>query len=209
MGLRTPEQYLESLRDGRTVYLWLAAALLAAGPALAQDRIEGTVYANARYGIRITRPAAWHFITAATVLDLARKTAGAQAPRDEDAVRAAGFAVIVSKTPTLGRTVEPQVIVLVHELPQAPASLVDTCERLPAGMGDPEFVAPTREVRLDGAPAARLDFRGLVDGVPVRATALCAVRERRAYVAVGQALAGDFDRELPAFETILASLRLN
>ncbi|HZS32251.1 MAG TPA: hypothetical protein VFC42_02620, partial [Methylomirabilota bacterium] len=51
-------------------------ALLGAAPAAAQDRVEGDHYANPRYGIQIDKPPRWHFITASTVMDIARKTAG-------------------------------------------------------------------------------------------------------------------------------------
>ncbi len=177
-------------------------------PAPAQDKVEGNRYTNARYGIEIGKPAKWYFITAATILDLARKTAGATAPRVEDPIQAAGFAVVISKVPSLGRAVDPQVILLVHDTPKAPTDLVQACEGLRTGMVDPETVAPTRQVQLDGKPAARLDFKGFVDGTAVRATALCTFRDRRAYVAVGQALAADFDAEAPTFETILQSLHV-
>ena len=58
--------------------LALSAAL--AGPATAQDRIDGDRYQNPRYGIQIEKPPRWHFITASTVMDVARKAAGMAAP---------------------------------------------------------------------------------------------------------------------------------
>jgi hypothetical protein len=187
----------------------LALLLGAAGPALAQDRVEGNRYANPRYGIQIEKPSPWHFITASAVMDLARKAAGMPAPRGEvDPVKAAGFAVIVSKVPTLGREVAPQVIVMVHDLPQAPTDVTETCERLRTGMTEPETVAPSQRVQLEGQPAARLDFKGYVDGALVRATALCTFRDRRAFVVVGQALAAEYEGEAPTFDTILRSFRL-
>jgi hypothetical protein len=142
-------------------------------------------------------------------MDLARKAAGMPAARgDADPVKAAGFAVIVSKVPTLGREVAPQVIVMVHDLPQAPGDVAQACERLRTGMTEPETVTPTQAVQLEGQPAARLDFKGYVDGALVRATALCTFRERRALVVVGQALAAEFEGEAPVFDTILRSFRL-
>lgn len=191
--------------------LVLAALLtgLASAPALAQDRIDGDTYANPRYGIEIAKPSSWHFITATMILDLAQKGAGAaRSPRVDDPVKTAGFAVVLSAVPVLGRGFDPQVIVLVHELKEAPANLVATCEGLRTGMSDPEALSPTREVRLGDRPAARLDFQGLVDGAKVRATALCAVRERRVFVVVGQALAAEFGGVASTFETILGSFKL-
>lgn len=181
----------------------------ATAPALAQDRIEGDRYQNPRYGIQIEKPPRWHFITAATVMDIARKAAGLGAPpADADPVKAAGFAVIVSKSPTLGREVTPQVILAIQDLPRPPADVVEACERLRSGMNDPENVMPTRPIRVDGRPAARLDFKGYVDGAQVRATALCTFQDRRAFVVVGQALATEFDAETVMFDTILRSFKL-
>jgi hypothetical protein len=188
--------------------LLLALAVIA-GSAVAQDRIEGDRYQNPRYGVQIEKPPRWHFITATTVMDIARKAAGLGAPpADADPVKAAGFAVIVSKSPSLGREVAPQVILAVQDLPRAPTDVVEACERLRSGMNDPENVTPTRPVRLDGRPAARLDFKGYVDGALVRATALCTFQDRRAFVVVGQALATEFDAESVTFDTILRSFKL-
>lgn len=193
---------------GLSVLLLLASAI-GAVPALGQERVEGDLYTNGRYGVEIAKPASWYFITAGTILELARKAAGAaRPPADEDPVKAAGFAVIVSKVPSLGRGFDPQVVVLVHEVGQPTESLTRTCEGLRAGMTEPETVRPAREIRLDGKPAVRLDFQGLVDGALVRATALCAFRDRRAFVVVGQALSPDFDVEARTFESILASFKL-
>jgi hypothetical protein len=192
----------------------LAALLLVLGaavaaPASAQDRVEGDRYQNSRYGIQIEKPSRWYFITASTVLDAARKAAGMPAMgADTDPVKAAGFAVIVSKAPGLGREVQPQVVLMVQDLPKAPTDVVEGCERLRSGMNDPENVTPTRPVRLDGRAAARLDFRGYVDGALVRATALCTFQDRRAYVVVGQALASEFDGEAGTFDGILRSFKL-
>jgi hypothetical protein len=187
----------------------LLALVVATGPAAAQDRIEGDRYQNPRYGIQIEKPPRWHFITATTVMDIARKAAGMGAPpADTDPVKAAGFAVIVSKSPTLGREVMPQVILAVQDLPRPPGDVVEACERLRSGMNDPENVMPTRPIRLDGRPAARLDFKGYVDGALVRATALCTFQDRRAFVVVGQALATEFDAESVTFDTILRSFKL-
>jgi hypothetical protein len=143
------------------------------------------------------------------LLDLAQKAGGApRAPRVDDPVAAAGFAVVVSKVPVLGQRVDPQAVVLVHDLKEAPASLVTTCEGLRTGMSDPETVQPAREVSLAGRPAVRLDFQGLVDGTRVRATALCTAQDRRVFVVVGQALATEFPAVAPSIETILASFKL-
>jgi hypothetical protein len=192
---------------GALALLLMVAA--ATAPALAQDRIEGDRYQNPRYGIQIEKPPRWHFITAATVMDIARKAAGLGAPpADADPVKAAGFAVIVSKSPTLGREVTPQVILAIQDLPRPPADVVEACERLRSGMNDPENVMPTRPIRVDGRPAARLDFKGYVDGAQVRATALCTFQDRRAFVVVGQALATEFDAETVMFDTILRSFKL-
>ena len=187
----------------------LLALVVIAGSAVAQDRIEGDRYQNPRYGVQIEKPPRWHFITATTVMEIARKAAGLGAPpADADPVKAAGFAVIVSKSPSLGREVAPQVILAVQDLPRAPTDVVEACERLRSGMNDPENVTPTRPVRLDGRPAARLDFKGYVDGALVRATALCTFQDRRAFVVVGQALATEFDAESVTFDTILRSFKL-
>jgi hypothetical protein len=187
-------------------------ALLAgagASPVTAQDRVDGDRYQNPRYGIQIEKPSHWHFITASTVMDVARKAAGMPPlGPGADAVKIAGFAVIVSKNPVLGREVAPQVVLTVQDLPKPPGDVVETCERLRSGMNDPETVTPTRQVRLDSRPAARLDFKGYVDGALVRATALCTFQDRRAFVVVGQALAAEFDGEAGMFETILRSFRL-
>lgn len=192
---------------GALALLLMVAA--ATAPALAQDRIEGDRYQNPRYGIQIEKPPRWHFITASTVMDIARKAAGLGAPpADADPVKAAGFAVIVSKSPTLGREVSPQVILAVQDLPRPPGDVVEACERLRSGMNDPENVMPTRPIRVDGRPAARLDFKGYVDGAQVRATALCTFQDRRAFVVVGQALATEFDAETVMFDTILRSFKL-
>jgi hypothetical protein len=188
------------------------AVLLAAGlldPILAQDRVEGHRYQNARYGIQIEKPASWHFITASTIMDLARRAA--RMPplgSDVDPVKAAGLAVIVSKVPVLGRDMVPMVLLKVSDQPQAPTSLMEECERLRSGMTEPETVTPTRSVSIDGRPAARLDFKGYVDGALVRATALCTFRGSRAFVVVGQALAAEFDGEASVFDTILRSFKL-
>jgi hypothetical protein len=188
-------------------FLLLAGTL--AVPAAAQDRVDGDRYQNPRYGIQIEKPPRWHFITASTVIDVARKAAGMPATSgDADPVKAAGFAVIVSKVPVLGREVAPQVVLMVQDLPKAPGNLVEACERLRSGMNDPETVMPTRPVRIDGRPAARLDFKGYVDGALVRAAALCTFQDRRAFVVVGQALAAEFDGEAVTFDTILRSFRL-
>jgi hypothetical protein len=187
----------------------LLMVTVATAPALAQERIEGDRYQNSRYGIQIEKPPRWHFITASAVMDIARKAAGLGAPpADADPVKAAGFAVIVSKSPTLGREVTPQVILAIQDLPRPPADVVEACERLRSGMNDPENVMPTRPIRVDGRPAARLDFKGYVDGAQVRATALCTFQDRRAFVVVGQALATEFDAETVMFDTILRSFKL-
>jgi hypothetical protein len=179
------------------------------GQALGQERVDGDVYRNPRYGIEIAKPSSWYFITAGTIFDLARKSPGGSRLRStEDPVKATGFAVVVSKVPALGRGFDPQVILLVYDLPQPPGSLAETCEGLRSGMSDPETVTPTREVQIDGRTAARLDFRGSVDGAAVRATALCTLQGQRAFVVVAQALLKDFEGAAPTFEAILSSFRL-
>ena len=190
----------------------VAAIFLLAGvaaSAVAQDKIEGHAYSNAKYGIQISKPANWHFITAATIVDLAKKQGGGRKiPGEDDPVKLAGFAVVVSKVPMLGREVQPQVVVLVRDLPAGTLDLVKTCEGLRSGMTEPETLRPTRQLQLGSRPAARLEFQGLVDSDMVRATALCAVRDRQAFMVVGQALASEFDTEFPSFESILGSFRL-
>lgn len=188
----------------------LAAGVLALtlGAVSAQDRVEGNRYANPRYGIAIEKPPRWHFITASVVMEAARKTARMAPLGNADPVRAAGFAVIVSRDPVLGREVRPQVIVMVHELAESPPDVLAACERLRSGMSDPESVTPTQLVQIDGRPAARLDFKGIVDGAAVRARALCTFRDRRAYVVAAQALASEFDAETVTFDGILQSFHL-
>lgn len=189
--------------------LVLVLVLAAAGPALTQERVDGNTYANTKYGIQIAKPPAWHFITASTVVDLARKAGGGARIRgDDDPVKLAGFAVVVSKVPQLGRGVQPQVVLVVQELAAAPGDLVEACEKLRTGMTEPETIKPTRRVQVDGKPAARLDFQGLVDAEMVRATALCTFRDRQAFLVVGQALASEFDSEFSTFESILGSFHL-
>ncbi len=185
------------------------ALLLAAGPVLAQERVEGNLYVNTKYGIQISKPPGWHFITAGAIVDLAKKAAGGTPIRGEDdPVKLAGFAVVISKVPQLGRGIQPQVVLVVKELPAPPSDVVEACEKLRTGMTEPETVKPTRRGQVDGQPAARLDFQGLVDAEMVRATALCTFRDRQAFVVVGQALASEFDGEFSTFESILSSLRL-
>ncbi len=60
--------------------LHLILAFLAV-PAPAQDRVDGDRYQNPRYGVQIEKPPGWHFITASTVMELARKSAGMPAPK--------------------------------------------------------------------------------------------------------------------------------
>jgi hypothetical protein len=193
----------------RFVATALLVLALAVVPAAAQDKLEGNNYSNAKYGIQLSKPPAWHFITAAAILDLAKKAAGGgRIPGEEDPVKAAGFAVVVSKAPVLGRGVSPQVILLVRELPAPSADLVKTCESLRGGMVEPETVRPTRQLQVGGRPAARLDFQGLVDSDMVRATALCTLRDRQAFMVVGQALSSEFDGDFANFESILGSFRL-
>lgn len=185
------------------------AAVLAGGAALAQERVAGDLYVNPRYGIEIRKPAAWHFITAGTVIELAKRAGGfAQLRGEDDPVALAGFAVVVSKVPVLGRGFDPQVVVMVHELPEPPADLTRACDRLPGGMTEPETLRPSRAVRLGERPAVRLDFQGLVDGTLVRATALCTARGRQVFAVVAQALAAEFDGEFATFEAILGSFRV-
>ena len=173
-----------------------------------QERVEGDRYTNPGYGIQIDKPARWHFITAATVLALAQRAAGVPAKTDPDPVKTAGFAVIISKVPTLGRDFDPQVVVLVQEAPRTPTDLVAACEQLRSGMSEPEAVRPPQRIEVDGKPAVRLDFAGYVDGAPVRASALCAFRDRRAYFVVAQALSSGYDAEATTFDTILQSFHL-
>jgi hypothetical protein len=191
--------------------LALALALLvgtATGVA-AQERVEGNSYTNAKYGIQITKPPAWYFITAGTIVDLAKKAGGGTRIRGEDdPVKLTGFAVVISKVPQLGRGVAPQVILLVHDLQAEPGDTVQACEGLRSGMTEPETVKPTRQIQLEGKPAARLDFQGLVDGEMVRATALCTFKGKQAFVVVGQSLAAEFDTDFSTFESILRSFRL-
>ena len=184
-------------------------ALVAVPPAaVAQEQVEGNRYTNGRYGMQIDKPANWYFITAGTVIELARKVAGARPAPDADPVKTAGFAVIVSKVPILGRDFDPQVVVLVQETDAVPTDLVAACEKLRSGMTEPETVRAPQRVEIDGQPAVRLDFLGYVDGVAVRAGALCTFRNRRAYFAVAQALVTDFDGETAAFDAILQSFRV-
>ncbi|MFI5008298.1 MAG: hypothetical protein ACHQKZ_12700 [Solirubrobacterales bacterium] len=208
----TPPRRRRAPAPRRHAGLLGALILLLAGtvalPAAAQDRVEGDRYQNPRYGVQIEKPPRWHFITASTVIEVARKAAGMPPSGDADPVKAAGFAVIVSKAPVLGREVAPQVVLMVQDLPKPPGDVIEACERLRSGMNDPETVTPTRPVRLEGRPAARLDFKGYVDGALVRATALCTFQDRRAFVVVGQALAAEFDGEALTFDTILRSFRL-
>jgi hypothetical protein len=187
----------------------LLALTLGAASAWGQDQISGDRYANPRYGIEITKPSSWHFITAQMIVDLAKRSSGGGSLRGEDdPVKLAGFAVIVSKVASLGREIAPQVVLLVHERQEPPQDLVRACEGLRTGMNDPETVTETQTVSLAGRPAARLDFRGNIAGATVRAAALCTFRGRQAFVVAAQALTGDFEGALPAFESILASFKL-
>jgi hypothetical protein len=184
----------------------LFVGVLVTGPgaeAEAQERVEGNHYSNPRYGIEVDKPGSWYFITAGTVLDLAQKAAGARARVDPDPVKAAGFAVIISKVPSLGRDFDPQVIVLVQETDKAPTDLVEACGQLRSGMTEPQMVRTAQRLQVDGKPAVRLDFLGYVDGSAVRASALCTFRDRRAYFAVAQALVSSFDGETATFDSIL------
>jgi hypothetical protein len=191
---------------GPPLALLLAAAVITV--ATGQERVEGDRYTHPGYGIQIDKPARWHFITAATVLALAQRAAGVPAKADPDPVKTAGFAVIISKVPTLGRDFDPQVVVLVQNAPQTPTDLVVACEQLRSGMSEPEAVKPPQRIEVDGKPAVRLDFVGYVDGAPVRASALCAFRDRRAYFVVAQALSSGFDAEAATFDTILQSFHV-
>lgn len=201
-GRRDRRRWAQALRGAIVLGLAVVATSV-----VAQDKIDGNRYQNARYGIQIEKPAQWHFITATMIMDLARKAAGMPAPGG-DPVKTAGFAVIVSKVPTLGRDAAPLVVVRIEDLARAPTDVGETCERLRGGMSEPETVVPTRVASVDGRPAARLDFRGYVDGAAVRATALCTFQDRRAFVVVGQALAAEFDAEASTFDAILQSFRL-
>ena len=195
-----------SAKCGGAIALCVAALWT---PAAAQDRVDGDRYQNPRYGIEISKPSRWYFITATMIMDIARKSARMAPPGgDADPVKTAGFAVIVSKIPTLGRDAAPLVVLRVEDLPSAPTDVIATCERLRGGVTDPETVVPTRVISIDGRPAAQLDFKGYVDLAPVRATALCTFQGRRAFVVVGQALASEFDAEAGTFDTILRSFRL-
>lgn len=194
---------------GAAALVLLLAVAPAVPPARGQERVQGDLYANDRYGIQISKPPRWHFITAGAILDLAKKSGRAGGLKgDEDPVKVAGFAVIVSKAAVLGPEVTPQVVVLVHEVAKPPESLVKACEGLRSGMTEPEALAPTREIRLGGRPGARLDFQGIVSGAMVRATALCTFRERQAFVVVGQAPSAEFQGEIATFESIIGSFRL-
>jgi hypothetical protein len=178
-------------------------------PAAGQDRIDGNTYTNPKYGIEISKPPSWHFLTAAAIVDLAKKSAGGRRiPGEDDPVKLAGFAVILAKEATLGRVIQPQVVVLIHDVSGSSTDLVKTCEGLRTGMTEPETLRPTRRVDLGGRPAARLDFQGLVDSDVVRATALCTFKGRQAFVVVGQALASEFDSYVSAFDQILTSFRV-
>ena len=190
--------------------LVLTALLLAAAPVAAQDKVDGNTYSNTRYGIQVTKPPSWHFLTAAAIVDLAKKSAGGgRIPGEDDPVKLAGFAVIVAKEPTLGRVIQPQVVVLIHELAGSSTDLVKTCEGLRTGMTEPETLKPTRPVSVNGRAAARLEFQGLVDSDMVRATALCTFKGRQAFVVVGQALASEFDSYVSTFDQILTSFRVS
>lgn len=207
--MRTARAVAPSPALARLTALGCLLAALSGAPAGAQERVEGNTYRNPRYGIEIGKPGDWYFITAGTVLDLAQKAAGGERPRPEaDPVKAAGFAVVVSKVPSLGRGVDPQAVLLVRDAPEPSPGLVAVCEAIRQGMLEPETVRPTRQVRLGGQPAVRLDFQGLVDGAQVRATALCTVRDRRVLAVVGQALSAEFDGAAAAFEAIIQSFRL-
>jgi hypothetical protein len=186
----------------------LALAGVLGPEASAQEKVEANRYTNPRYGIEVDKPAGWYFITAGTVLGLAQKAAGARPKVAPDPVKAAGFAVIISKVPSLGRDFDPQVVVLVQETERAPADLVEACGQLRSGMVEPEMVRAPQRVQIDGKPAVRLDFLGYVDGAAVRASALCTFRDRRAYFAVAQALVSSFDGETALFDVILQSFHV-
>jgi hypothetical protein len=187
----------------------LALATVVAGTsAAAQDEIQGHVYQNRRHAIEISKPPGWYFITAGMIVELAKRSAGQATLRGEDdPVKLTGMAVIVSKTPSLGVEMTPHVVLRVLELKETPGDPGKVCDTVRAGMSDSEAVSAPRAVRLGARPAARIDFRGTVDGALVRATALCAVRERQAFAVVGQALAADFDADLAQFERILQSFK--
>ena len=125
-------------------------------------------------------------------------------------MKAAGFAVIVSKVPSSAGRSPPQVVSGgARPSSGLPADVIAACERLRSGMNDPETVTPTRAPSAsNGRPAARLDFQGYVDGASSAPPRSAPSRTAAPSWWSGQALAAEFDADALTFDTILRSFRL-
>jgi hypothetical protein len=209
-------------RAGRAVAaLLLAGAALAVTPATQgaevappRSRLEADVFTDAASGFRIGKPSDWYFLPVRAVVEQAHRAGGLPAPGPgADLVASAGFSVIVARSPTLGSDLAPHVTVFVARgwtggPPRPEAASGRACQALAGPFRDSPLVGPVQAVSAGPVPAIRLEAGGEVDGEAIRATTLCAVRDQRAFVVVAAALAGDYLGAAVAFESILASFRL-
>jgi hypothetical protein len=177
-------------------------------------RLDTDVFTDADSGFRIGKPSDWYFVPVRAVVEQAHRAGGLAPPGPgADLVASAGFSVIVSRSPSLGAELGPHVTVFVARGWTAGAARADeawlgACRALAGPFRSGPVVEPARAVPVGDTPGIRLDIGGEVDGEAVRARALCAARGDRAFAVVAAAPAGEFAGAVPAFESILASFRL-